>query len=62
MMNKFKVTTVEAYAAERAKALPAIILALIVGAFLVVGTGFAGVDVLHNAAHDSRHAMGFPCH
>ena len=61
-MEKIKVTTVEAFAAERAKALPAIGLALVIGAFFVGGAGFAHIDVLHNAAHDSRHAMGFPCH
>ena len=36
--------------------------ALIFGVVLVVGAGFAGPQVLHNAAHDARHAMGFPCH
>lgn len=49
-------------AAERFAALPAIVLALLLGAFLVVGAGLAGSDVIHNAAHDARHAMGFPCH
>ena len=29
---------------------------------LLVGTGFAGDYRLHNGAHDTRHAMGFPCH
>jgi cobalt transporter subunit CbtB len=29
---------------------------------LVVGVGFAGPDTIHNAAHDARHAMAFPCH
>lgn len=40
-------------------------LALVVfmaGAGLVFVTGFAGSTMLHNAAHDSRHAMSFPCH
>jgi len=32
------------------------------GAFLLFVAGFAGADVLHNAAHDGRHAFAFPCH
>jgi cobalt transporter subunit CbtB len=28
----------------------------------VYGIGFAGADILHNAAHDARHANNFPCH
>ena len=52
-------TSGEAAAAERAA--PAM-LALLFGAFLVFGTGFAHPDTIHNAAHDSRHAFAFPCH
>jgi cobalt transporter subunit CbtB len=37
-------------------------LALLLGLALLVGTGFAGDYRLHNGAHDTRHAMGFPCH
>ena len=37
-------------------------LALLLGLTLLVGTGFAGDFRLHNGAHDTRHAMGFPCH
>ncbi|MCZ4271808.1 CbtB domain-containing protein [Maritalea porphyrae] len=37
-------------------------LALFLGTFLVVGIGFAGDQRMHNGAHDSRHATGFPCH
>lgn len=37
-------------------------LALVLGLTLLVGTGFAGDYRLHNGAHDTRHAMGFPCH
>jgi cobalt transporter subunit CbtB len=35
---------------------------LVVGSFLVFGVGLAQSDTLHNAAHDTRHAIGFPCH
>ena len=37
-------------------------VALFVGLFLIYMTGFAGSSVLHNAAHDTRHSAGFPCH
>jgi cobalt transporter subunit CbtB len=36
--------------------------ALLFGALLLFGAGFAGSEVLHNAAHDGRHAFAFPCH
>ena len=38
------------------------LLALVLG-FLLVGTiGFASDMRVHNGAHDTRHALGFPCH
>lgn len=37
-------------------------IALVVGTVLLAGVGFAGDMRLHNGAHDTRHAMGFPCH
>lgn len=46
----------------RAQALPAILMSALIGAILVFGVGLAHSDVLHNAAHDTRHAIGFPCH
>jgi cobalt transporter subunit CbtB len=36
--------------------------ALLFGSFLLYGVGFAYDGRLHNAAHDTRHAIGFPCH
>lgn len=36
--------------------------ALLFGALLVFGAGFAGPEVIHNAAHDGRHAFALPCH
>ncbi|WEF34820.1 CbtB domain-containing protein [Pseudoduganella chitinolytica] len=32
------------------------------GIVLLFGAGFAPMEALHNAAHDSRHSAGFPCH
>ena len=32
------------------------------GRVLIVGAGLAQSDVLHDTAHDTRHAYGFPCH
>ena len=39
----------------------ALLLALF-GLSLVWASGFANADALHNAAHDSRHSLIFPCH
>lgn len=35
---------------------------LFFGLGLVFLTGFSHMDAVHNAAHDTRHAMAFPCH
>ncbi len=32
------------------------------GSFMVFSVGLAQDDRMHNAAHDTRHAIGFPCH
>ncbi len=37
-------------------------LALFIGVVLVGGVGFASDMAIHNGAHDTRHALGFPCH
>ncbi len=42
--------------------LMAAVLAATFGIALLFGTGFAQSDGLHNAAHDARHAAGYPCH
>lgn len=38
------------------------VLALFIGFVLVGGVGFASDMAIHNGAHDTRHALGFPCH
>ena len=40
----------------------AVTSAILIGVFIVAGVGFAGPEVLHNAAHDLRHGLAFPCH
>jgi cobalt transporter subunit CbtB len=38
------------------------LLSLLFGVGLLAAVGFAGPQAIHNAAHDTRHAIGFPCH
>ena len=42
--------------------LAACAVAFALGVTLVFLVGFAHPMVLHNAAHDSRHALAYPCH
>ena len=49
-------------AAGRTAGLASAIVATLLGAFLILGAGFAPISAIHNAAHDSRHAFAFPCH
>lgn len=39
-----------------------LVLAALLGLTIVGGVGFAPVEAVHNAAHDYRHSMAFPCH
>jgi cobalt transporter subunit CbtB len=47
---------------HRAATLKAALVAAVLGIGLVFLTGFAHTLVLHNGAHDTRHALSFPCH
>ena len=38
------------------------VLAAALGLFIVGFVGFSHMDVMHNAGHDYRHSMAFPCH
>ena len=60
-MTQQAINTVEKTGIQSGIIAPAV-LALLLGAFLVLGTGFAHSDTIHNAAHDSRHSFAFPCH
>lgn len=43
------------------RAIPAAV-AILFGLALFLTTGFAWPSTLHNATHDTRHALGLPCH
>ncbi|MEQ8696355.1 MAG: CbtB-domain containing protein [Bauldia litoralis] len=49
-------------AIPRASRLVAISVLFGLGVALVFVAGFAHPQALHNAAHDSRHSLSFPCH
>ena len=40
----------------------AVSAAILIGTLIIATVGFAAPEVVHNAAHDLRHAMVFPCH
>lgn len=39
-----------------------IFAAALLGLVIVGGVGFSHIEAVHNAAHDYRHSMAFPCH
>lgn len=47
---------------QRMAAVRPAILAIVLGVFILYGVGFAQPQLLHDAAHDTRHAFAFPCH
>lgn len=36
--------------------------AALLGIFVIGFVGFSQMDIVHNAGHDYRHSMAFPCH
>lgn len=47
---------------SRIAARASLAVAFALGAGLVFLVGFAQSQALHDAAHDTRHTMAFPCH
>ena len=46
----------------RSDTLAAAVFAAILGVSVIWAVGFSHIDIAHNAAHDTRHSAGFPCH
>ena len=49
-------------AARSESGLAAILVAAFLGVSLLFVSGFAHSAMMHDAAHDTRHSVGFPCH
>ena len=39
-----------------------VLVAGLLGLFILSGVGFAQIKAVHDAAHDTRHSAAFPCH
>ena len=47
---------------ERPEALRYGIAAILLGIVFIGVTGFAPIQAIHDAAHNTRHSVSFPCH
>ena len=63
-MSEAKVLTqkTEVKSTALSQRVAAAVFGSLLGTFILMGVGFANADLVHNAAHDSRHANSFPCH
>jgi cobalt transporter subunit CbtB len=48
--------------AKRRDVIPAVFAAAVLGLSILFVIGFVQSSRMHNAAHDTRHAISFPCH
>lgn len=55
-------TTSSAIRTRGDTSLATILFVAFLGAGLLFAAGFANSAVMHDAAHDTRHSIGFPCH
>ena len=54
--------TAGSVAGSRSTALVGAMMSAVLELVIIWGVGFSHIDVFHNAAHDTRHSNGFPCH
>ena len=66
MKVRTDITSMHAQAAAApvasARSLLGALTAAFLGALIIWVVGFSHIEVIHNAAHDTRHSQGFPCH
>ena len=55
-------TTTSPRVSEKTTTLLSVLGMLMLGAVILFAAGHAQSATLHDAAHDVRHATGFPCH
>ena len=61
MTDRVHALTSSQASAKTGTLMPAL-FAIMLGIFMLYGTGIVGANALHNAAHDARHSFAFPCH
>lgn len=61
MMRIMAALPAELAGSRVSRLLPALGL-LLFGLVLLYGVGFSAIPAAHEAAHDTRHAIAFPCH
>ena len=61
MSNKTRLSAIPVQTLDATRVAP-VVMALLLGAFIILGVGFAQSSTVHNAAHDGRHSLAFPCH
>jgi cobalt transporter subunit CbtB len=63
MADKIRVTALADTPATVSSTRPLQLLSvMLLGGLMVYMAGFLGTAEVHNAAHDMRHSIGFPCH
>jgi cobalt transporter subunit CbtB len=62
MASTQSLATARTAPAARAGTVLQSLMAAALGVVLLAGVGFWQVEAVHNAAHDTRHSAGFPCH
>ena len=60
--KEITMNTTTTTAAKASSALLSIVFVALLGATVLFLAGHAQSATLHDAAHDMRHATGFPCH
>ena len=60
-MNSYNIDTANSISISSTKNLQLLAIAAL-GMVILFGVGFAPMDMAHNAAHDTRHSVAFPCH
>ena len=55
-------TTINTIPISLPRRLTAALVLFAIGGALLYAVGMSGIAAAHNTAHDTRHAIGFPCH
>lgn len=61
-MNSSSATTVTSANSASQTRIAVAAGAFLLGLALFIAAGFASPAMLHNSTHDTRHALGLPCH